>query len=231
VGLSGALSCFVCPALILNTEWSANLAYRFAHSCRLKLAPGRGSGTGSNFMKPGLFKAQPKLGLSGRTWPHFIFRFGGQKLPDMYTYVNWDLQNTYKTVVKAAAIYYQQISTTTLIRVSQSHTRLDRSFRLTSFIPRHLVMGGFKIRNLTGRNVEVFVSKYTHKDGSDSWFAVPPSFNDASKCHWNRNGWELIAFREAEKHSVRRGWYVDCGAGQVDITFVGFSQDIGINRH
>jgi hypothetical protein len=31
-----------------------------------------------------------------------------------------------KMVVKAAVIYYQPISTTTLIKVSQSHTRLDR---------------------------------------------------------------------------------------------------------
>jgi len=92
-------------------------------------------------------------------------------------------------------------------------------------------MGGFKIRNVSGRDVDVLVSKYTNKHGSDSWFKASHNFGDTSKCYWDRNGWELIAFRDSSNHHVRRGWYIDCSGGQVDITFVGFSQDIGIYRH
>ncbi|KAF9528022.1 hypothetical protein CPB83DRAFT_855197 [Crepidotus variabilis] len=76
------------------------------------------------------------------------------------------------------------------------------------------------------RDIKVFVSKYS-VDGNDSWFPLAPNFNDADKSHWQRNGWEVVVFKEG---NVRRGWYIDCSNKIVDITFNGFSQDLGLVR-
>ncbi|KAJ3512755.1 hypothetical protein NLJ89_g3344 [Agrocybe chaxingu] len=91
-------------------------------------------------------------------------------------------------------------------------------------------MTGFNIRNQSNvANLQVFVSKYTNENGSDKWYQVPNDFASAAQYHWNRNGWELVAFKDLET-GVRRGWYLNCGNDTVAITFAGFNQDLGIVR-
>jgi len=88
---------------------------------------------------------------------------------------------------------------------------------------------GYNIRNQsTVKDVEVLVSAYSKK-GNDNWFLVPSSFNDSSTSHWDRNGWELIAFKDPTTQA-RRGWYINCTGETVDITFYGFNQELGLVR-
>ncbi|KDR77875.1 hypothetical protein GALMADRAFT_244842 [Galerina marginata CBS 339.88] len=87
---------------------------------------------------------------------------------------------------------------------------------------------GFSIRNQsTVQDLEVMVSAYT-KAGNDKWFLVPYDFNHGTS-NWDRDGWELIAFRDPATHD-RRGWYIDCKAYTVELTFYGFSQELGLVR-
>ncbi|KAF8148843.1 hypothetical protein B0H34DRAFT_200343 [Crassisporium funariophilum] len=88
---------------------------------------------------------------------------------------------------------------------------------------------GFNVKNLSNvKNLEAFVSKYT-KDGNDGWFTVPSTFDSSSSSHWDRNGWELVAFKDPATN-IQRGWYLDCKGQTVDITFYGFNQDLGLVR-
>ncbi|KAF8957527.1 hypothetical protein BDZ97DRAFT_1846030 [Flammula alnicola] len=88
---------------------------------------------------------------------------------------------------------------------------------------------GYNIRNQSNvKDIKAFVSKYT-KDGNDNWFLVPSSFSDSSTSHWDRNGWELVAFKD-QATGTQRGWYIDCTGQTVDITFYGFNQDLGLVR-
>lgn len=87
----------------------------------------------------------------------------------------------------------------------------------------------FNIQNHSGiSGLKVFVSAYTN--GKDDWFDLASDFSDPAKSHWNRDGWEVIVFKNPAD-DTRRGWYISCGGGRtVDVTFVGFSQDLGITR-
>ncbi|KAF9527823.1 hypothetical protein CPB83DRAFT_855674 [Crepidotus variabilis] len=78
----------------------------------------------------------------------------------------------------------------------------------------------------SNRKIEVFVSKFTI-NLDDSWFHLAPNFDDPTKSQWKRNGWEVIVFKEGNVH---RGWYLDCANQIVNITFYGFSQDLGVVR-
>ncbi|KAF8074038.1 hypothetical protein FPV67DRAFT_783182 [Lyophyllum atratum] len=90
-------------------------------------------------------------------------------------------------------------------------------------------MTGFNIRNLSGTSgLSVFVSSYSKEGGNDAWYKVAPNFADPATAHWNRDGWELIAF---EQSGIRRGWYINCGGQTVDVTFYGFNQDLGLVRN
>jgi len=51
--------------------------------------------------------------------------------------------------------------------------------------------------------VHCFVSKYT--GGDDSWFPMAAGRIEV----WNRNGWELVAFRNPNNNDQRGGVYVD----------------------
>ncbi|KAJ3512751.1 hypothetical protein NLJ89_g3340 [Agrocybe chaxingu] len=90
-------------------------------------------------------------------------------------------------------------------------------------------MPGFNIRSQSNvANLQVFVSKYS--EGNDDWYPVPKDFTDPAQYHWERQGWEVVAFQDPAT-GVRRGWYLDCGSNTtVAITFAGFNQDLGIVR-
>lgn len=89
---------------------------------------------------------------------------------------------------------------------------------------------GFNIRNATQTPVQVMVSAYTNGNGTvQQVYDVPPDFSDASKCHWTRNGWELLAFIDPAS-KTRRGWYLNTGDATVDVTFNGFDKDLTIYR-
>jgi len=91
-------------------------------------------------------------------------------------------------------------------------------------------MTGFNIQDRSNTNgLQVFVSKYSHNDGSDNWFPVAPNFDDPSASHWYRKGWEVIVFRDPAT-GTRRGWYLNCADQIVNVTFFGFHQDIGLTR-
>ena len=64
-------------------------------------------------------------------------------------------------------------------------------------------MGTFTIVNNTSSAISVFVSKYTNSKGSDDWYSVPAGQAET----WDRNGWELVAFKNAND-SGRAGVYI-----------------------
>ncbi|CAA7264401.1 unnamed protein product [Cyclocybe aegerita] len=71
-------------------------------------------------------------------------------------------------------------------------------------------MTGFNIRNQSDVvGLQVFVSKYTN--GSDEWYQVPNDFTSAGQYHWDRNGWEIVAFKDPAT-GVRRGWTLESSA-------------------
>jgi len=86
---------------------------------------------------------------------------------------------------------------------------------------------GFNICNASGAPIQVFVSAYTN--GNDSVFDCPVDFSDYSKCHWNRNGWELLAFIDPVT-KLQRGWYLATQGETVDVIFNGFDREITIIR-
>ncbi|KAF9551421.1 hypothetical protein CPC08DRAFT_823175 [Agrocybe pediades] len=86
---------------------------------------------------------------------------------------------------------------------------------------------GFNIRNASGSPVQIFVSAFTN--GLDSVFDVPTDFSDRAKCHWNRNGWELLAFIDPVSKK-QRGWYLNTDGQTVDVTFNGFDKELTIFR-
>ncbi|TFK22699.1 hypothetical protein FA15DRAFT_671230 [Coprinopsis marcescibilis] len=89
-------------------------------------------------------------------------------------------------------------------------------------------MPGFNIRNQSKYpHIRAFVSKYSHNQGSDSWFPVPADFHDPEKSFWARNGWDFVVFNDQES-GLRRGWYLDCTNDVLELTFFGFDQDLGI---
>ncbi|KAI0711015.1 hypothetical protein C8T65DRAFT_187148 [Cerioporus squamosus] len=64
-------------------------------------------------------------------------------------------------------------------------------------------MGAIIIVNNSSSAVSVFVSKYSNSSGSDDWFSLGPGKSDS----WTRNGWELVAFKNAND-TDRAGRYV-----------------------
>jgi hypothetical protein len=90
-------------------------------------------------------------------------------------------------------------------------------------------MTGYRIRNLSNiSNIQCFVSNYS--GGSDDWFTLPPDYSDPSKSHWTRSGWNVVVFQNPAD-GERRGWYLYSTNQTVDLTFVGFSQELGIVRN
>ncbi|KAF9039043.1 hypothetical protein BJ165DRAFT_1351947 [Panaeolus papilionaceus] len=89
-------------------------------------------------------------------------------------------------------------------------------------------MTGFRICNGTSiSGLKVFVSKYTN--GNDEWFDLPNNFSDDSKCHWNRNGWEIIVIKNPQT-GERRGWYMQTlDNGVLECTFTGFEGDMSLS--
>ncbi|PPQ94364.1 hypothetical protein CVT25_000609 [Psilocybe cyanescens] len=86
---------------------------------------------------------------------------------------------------------------------------------------------GFNIRDVSGTTgLQAFVSSYS--GGSDAWFDVPASFANPATARWGRKGWEIVAFQVPG--GERRGWYLNTGSGFTNLTFFGFSQDIGLTR-
>ena len=63
--------------------------------------------------------------------------------------------------------------------------------------------GSIIVINNSTEACHVFVSKYTNKSASDDWFQVPPGQRES----WQRNGWELVAFKNAAD-TLRAGVYV-----------------------
>ena len=63
--------------------------------------------------------------------------------------------------------------------------------------------GGINIRNVSSGNCHVFVSKYTNKSASDDWYTIPVAQRES----WQRNGWELVAFKN-DADTERAGKYV-----------------------
>ncbi|KAF9039042.1 hypothetical protein BJ165DRAFT_1327429, partial [Panaeolus papilionaceus] len=88
-------------------------------------------------------------------------------------------------------------------------------------------MTGFRIKNGTSlEGLKIFVSSYT--GGNDSWYDLPSSFGNDSKCHWGRNGWEVIVIHDP-KTEQRRGWYMQTfDSGVVECTFLGFDKDMTV---
>ena len=88
-------------------------------------------------------------------------------------------------------------------------------------------MHGFRIRKLPNiPTVECFVSKYTNSAGNDNWYTVGGIYGDVV---WPRDGWEMVVFADPTK-SQRRGWYLNCTEGMLELTFAGFTEDLGIVR-
>ncbi|PPQ91734.1 hypothetical protein CVT25_013016 [Psilocybe cyanescens] len=88
---------------------------------------------------------------------------------------------------------------------------------------------GFNIRDVSGTNgLQAFVSRYG--GGSDTWYDVPSSFDDPATAHWGRFGWEIVAF-QVPTTGKTRGWYFQTESGVTNLTFFGFSQDIGLTRY
>lgn len=91
-------------------------------------------------------------------------------------------------------------------------------------------MPGFRVRNHSKFDaaVDVFITKWTISNGSDAWCRVDSSLGNASKSdNWERHGWEMLVFRDPETKR-RRGWYLDCEAKFLQVTFYGFEQDLGL---
>jgi hypothetical protein len=70
--------------------------------------------------------------------------------------------------------------------------------------------------NNSNTAISAFVSKYSNNDGSDAWFELGPGKRDS----WNRNGWELVAFKNAND-TRRAGVYVPPGSV---VTFYAFDK-------
>ena len=64
-------------------------------------------------------------------------------------------------------------------------------------------MGGITVVNHSPNPIFAFVSKYSNNSGKDDWFPLAPGESDK----WDRNGWELVAFRDRD-NTFRRGVYV-----------------------
>ncbi|KAI8969778.1 hypothetical protein BD414DRAFT_502618 [Trametes punicea] len=64
-------------------------------------------------------------------------------------------------------------------------------------------MGSIIVSNASSSPITVFVSKYSNSSGDDSWFTVPANTRES----WDRNGWELVAFKNAND-TDRAGVYV-----------------------
>ncbi|KAH9855359.1 hypothetical protein C2E23DRAFT_815495 [Lenzites betulinus] len=52
-------------------------------------------------------------------------------------------------------------------------------------------MGGILVVNASSKPVQVFVSKYTNKDGTDAWYPLAPGGRDT----WVRSGYEVVGFK------------------------------------
>lgn len=85
-------------------------------------------------------------------------------------------------------------------------------------------MGVFSISDVSGATDNLCqVSKYTHASGTDDWFVVK-----TTPQRWVRDGWELVAFKNAAD-TERRGWYIRVSSDQTcTIKFFGFSRDLGL---
>ncbi|KAK7051526.1 hypothetical protein VNI00_004500 [Paramarasmius palmivorus] len=90
-------------------------------------------------------------------------------------------------------------------------------------------MTGYRIRNLSGiPNIQCFVSSYN--GGNDEWYTLPTDYCDPHKCHWSRSNWEMVVFKNPA-NGERRGWYLNSAQQTLELTFVGFSQELGIVRN
>lgn len=54
-------------------------------------------------------------------------------------------------------------------------------------------VGSIIVSNLSDEPCHVFVSKYSRPSASDDWFTIPPHSRES----WERAGWELVAFKNA----------------------------------
>ncbi|KAF9265362.1 hypothetical protein L218DRAFT_957553 [Marasmius fiardii PR-910] len=87
------------------------------------------------------------------------------------------------------------------------------------------------IRNESCETIKAFVTKLSRDSGSDRWYFVPASFNDATLSRWNRtgHGWELISFKDANNTNRRVGFYVEVGDVTTYVTFRSFN-NVDIKR-
>ncbi len=63
-------------------------------------------------------------------------------------------------------------------------------------------MAKIKVINASSRSIRVFMSKYSHPNGSDEWFKLVAGDHD----FWERFGWEVIAIEFDD--GDRRGIYI-----------------------
>jgi len=117
------------------------------------------------------------------------------------------------------------------------HLILSENTRAYLYLDIHSTHG-FYIQNQTklctcdseicGCNLEVFVSKF-NDTGLDSWYDVPPNFDDPKTCRWHRHkgDWECVVFRN-KNTDERRGWYLLNRAGVTKITFYGLNHELGV---
>ena len=63
--------------------------------------------------------------------------------------------------------------------------------------------GSIVVINNSFTPCHVFVSKYTNKSASDDWYTIPVAQRES----WQRNGWELVAFKN-DADTERAGKYV-----------------------
>ncbi|KAF9562266.1 hypothetical protein CPC08DRAFT_634249 [Agrocybe pediades] len=88
---------------------------------------------------------------------------------------------------------------------------------------------GFNIRNVSGTpGVKVFVSKFSHRGGSDEWYEVPSDFEDPEKYFWRRKSWEIVVFMDPETQK-RKGLYLNPEDSTLDVTFNGFDKEVTVS--
>ncbi|TFK22719.1 hypothetical protein FA15DRAFT_595576 [Coprinopsis marcescibilis] len=92
-------------------------------------------------------------------------------------------------------------------------------------------MSGIKIRNHSKYpNLRAFVSKFSNDKGSHEWFPVPAEFDDDEESFWAREGWDCVVFDD-EESKQRREWYLDSSNAVLEVTFFGFDEELGVDKH
>ncbi|KAI0707680.1 hypothetical protein C8Q76DRAFT_859932 [Earliella scabrosa] len=64
--------------------------------------------------------------------------------------------------------------------------------------------GSIIIRNESSREIKVFVTKWTNKEGDEGWWPIAPGQRDS----WLRNGWECVGIKDSVYDNKRDGRYV-----------------------